>query len=72
MVNMTLSVPEELHQKLARHPEFKWSEVVRQALEQKLKEVELMESIVARSKLTEEDAERIGHKLKAEIRKRFT
>ena len=72
MVNMTLSVPEELHQKLARHPELKWSEVVRQALEQKIKEVELVESIVARSKLTEEDAEHIGHRLKAEIRKRFT
>ncbi len=72
MVNMTLSISEELHRKLAQHPELKWSEVARQALEKKIKEISLIESIVAKSKLTEEDAERIGHKLKAEIRKRFT
>jgi len=32
---MTLSVPEELHQKMMQHPEFKWSEIARQAFEKK-------------------------------------
>lgn len=72
MTNMTLSIPEELHTKLVQHPELRWSEVARQALEKKIKEIELIEKIVAKSKFTEEDAERIGHKLKAEMRKRFT
>ena len=35
MVNMTLAVPEKLYTALKRHPEIKWTEVARQALEQK-------------------------------------
>lgn len=71
MVNMTLSIPENLYKDIQLHPELKWSEIARQAIEKKIKELNLVEDIVAKSKLTEEDAERIGHKLKSEIRKRF-
>lgn len=71
MTNMTLSIPEELHKKMMRHVEFKWSEIARQAFERKLTEVEFMEKALRKSKLTEEDAERIGHSIKAAIRKRF-
>ncbi|MCX6799518.1 MAG: hypothetical protein NTW59_05495, partial [Candidatus Diapherotrites archaeon] len=35
MVNMTLAISEKLHSALRRHPEIKWTEVARQALEQK-------------------------------------
>lgn len=72
MANMTLSVPEELHQRMKQHTELKWSDVARQAFEKKLKEIELADKLLSKSKLTEEDAERIGHKLKSEIRKRFS
>ncbi|MBI2143179.1 hypothetical protein HYU20_02455 [Candidatus Woesearchaeota archaeon] len=71
MANMTLSVPEELHQRMRQHTELKWSDVARQAFEKKLKEIELADRLLNKSKLTEEDAERIGHKLKSEVRKRF-
>ena len=71
MANMTLSVPEELHQRMRQHTELKWSDVARQAFEKKLKEIELADKLLSKSKLTEEDAERIGHKLKSEVRKRF-
>lgn len=71
MANMTLSVPEELHQRMKQHTEFKWSDVARQAFEKKLKEIELADRLLSKSKLTEDDAERIGHKLKSEIRRRF-
>ena len=33
--------------------------------------MELMDELLKDSTMTEEDAERIGHKLKAEMRKRF-
>ena len=72
MVNVTLAIPDELHNRLSRHPELKWSEIARRAFENKLKEVELEERILAKSKLTERDAELIGHKIKAEMRKRFS
>ena len=71
MGNMTLSVPEELHRKMKRHTELKWSDVARQAFERKLKETELIESLLNRSSLDEEDAERIGHEIKAKIRQRL-
>ena len=71
MTNMTLSVPEELHQKMMQHPEFKWSEIARQAFEKKITETEIMGKILSKSELTEKDAEEIGNKIKKEIRKRF-
>jgi len=71
MTNMTLAVPEELHRRMKQHTELKWSDIARQAFERKIEEVEIMEKVLSKSHLTEEDAERIGHKIKAQIRKRF-
>ena len=72
MGNITLSVPEELHRKMRKHTELKWSDIARQAFEKKLKEIELMANLLSRSELTEEDAERIGDAIKAKARKRFS
>jgi len=72
MANMTLSVPNELHQEMAIHSEIKWSDIARQAFEKKVKELHWMDFLLKDSKFTEKDAEEIGHKIKAEISKRFT
>lgn len=69
---MTLSVPEELHKEMLVHSEIKWSDVARQAFEKKIKELHWMDKMLEKSTLTEEDADRIGHKIKHEIRKRFS
>jgi predicted CopG family antitoxin len=71
MGNITLSIPEELHEKMKQHTELKWSDIARQAFEKKLREIELMEKLLGKSELTEEDAERIGHEIKAKMGKRF-
>lgn len=71
MGNLTLSVPEELHKRMRGHTEFKWSDIARQAFEKKLREIELADKLLSRSELNEEDAERIGHKIKSKIRERF-
>ena len=71
MPNMTLSIPEELHRKMKRHTELKWSDIARQAFEKKLDEVELFDKILSKSELTEDDAERIGHSIKSRVNKRF-
>ncbi|MBI2444962.1 hypothetical protein HYV43_01075 [Candidatus Micrarchaeota archaeon] len=70
MANMTLSVPDALQKKMKKYP-VKWSEVARKAFERQVWVLEHMDELFSESTLTEEDAERIGHKLKAEIRKRF-
>lgn len=71
MVNMTLSVPEDLHKEMGIHTEIRWSDVARQAFEKKIQELHWMDQILSKSTLTEKDAEEIGHAIKREMRKRF-
>lgn len=40
MVNMTMAIPEQLHKAMKKYPEIKWSEVARQAIEKKTREIE--------------------------------
>jgi hypothetical protein len=71
MVNMTLSIPEELYKEMQLHSELKWSEVARQAFEHKIRELHWMDKLVEKSELSEEDVHKIGKKIKAGIRKRI-
>jgi hypothetical protein len=52
-------------------PKVKWSVVAREAIEREIEKLELIDKLLSKSKLTEEDAERIGHKIKHEMGKRF-
>ncbi len=70
MANMTLSVPNDLREDMKKYP-LKWSYVACDAFRREVKVMEMMDVMLKDSKLTEEDAERIGNKIKAEIRKRF-
>ncbi|MBI4053412.1 MAG: hypothetical protein HY394_05250 [Candidatus Diapherotrites archaeon] len=47
MVNITLSMPDELYGKMQKHPEFKWSEVARQAIAEKISDAELLDDLKA-------------------------
>ena len=67
MTNMTLAVPDDLHRIMKKHREIKWSEVARQAIIVKARKLELMDKLLSKSKLTEEEAESIGHKIKQGI-----
>ena len=69
MTNMTLAIPEELHTIMRKHRETKWSEVARQALWERAKRLELMDKLLANSKLTEADIKEIGKKIKRGIAK---
>ncbi len=70
MTNMTLAVPEDLHEIMKKHSEIKWSEIARQALWNHARKLELMDKMLSKSTLTEKDAERIGHSIKHGIAKR--
>lgn len=71
MSNITLSVPEELNRKMRKFQKVKWSVVAREAIEREIEKLELLDKILSKSKLTEEDAERMGHKIKHEMSERF-
>jgi hypothetical protein len=36
MVNMTLAIPKNVHEKMKQHKEIKWTEVAREAIQKKL------------------------------------
>ncbi len=70
MVNITLTVPDELKKKLQSHPEVNWSAVIRKSMQEHLKKIAIAEAIAQKSQLTEFDAEEIGNLIKREIAKR--
>ena len=67
MPNVTLAIPEDLHQRMKKHSEIRWSEVVRKTISEKIEDLELMERIVSKSKLTKKDVDEIAHKIDREV-----
>ena len=70
MTNMTLAIPEDLHKIMRKHNLIRWSEVARQAIQDQARKLDLMDKLLSKSELTEEDAERIGQKIKHGIAKK--
>lgn len=71
MTNITLSVPDELKKIMEKHPEMNWSEVARQAFMEKAAQLELLDAVAAKSKLTEKDAIELGRKVNKALWKRY-
>ena len=71
MTNLSVSVPQELRQRMAKLDEVNWSAVARKAFEEKVQQIEFMKSIANRSKLTEEDAKDISRKINKAMAQRF-
>lgn len=67
MANITLSLPEELYQKLKNHPEIRWSEVARKAIQQYLDELELLDKLTAKSQLTEDDVRNLSDLIDTQV-----
>lgn len=71
MGNITLSMPDELLKKMKLFNELKWSEVARRAIEQRINDLESIENIAKKSKLTKKDIEEFSKKIKSSATKRF-
>ena len=71
MVSITLSVPEELKKEMDYYRELNWSEVARQAIKEKIVLLKKMDTLLAKSKLTEEDAVRLGKKVNKALTKKY-
>ncbi|MBS3098745.1 hypothetical protein J4462_00885 [Candidatus Pacearchaeota archaeon] len=70
MTNINLAVPEDLQRIMERHRNVKWAEVARQAMWQRARKLELMDKLLSKSELTEQDSEEIGNKIKHGIARR--
>ena len=64
MPNVTFSVPDELHREMRAHPEIKWAEVARSAIRIQLRRLDAYDRLLSKSKLTEEDAVRLGRQIR--------
>lgn len=64
MANVTLAVPEELYNKMKKHSEFKWSEVARQAIAQKIQDAELLKDLkaIAEAEKEHKEGKTVSHK----------
>jgi hypothetical protein len=71
MANMTLAIPDELQRKLRKHTEIRWSEVVRLALEKKVADLEMMDRLTNRSRLTKKDADEIAEIVDSEVARKL-
>lgn len=71
MPNMTLSIPEELHRKMKNMSEVRWSEIARRAIEQRMNDLESLNKLASKSKITDRDIDEISKKIKRAAAIRF-
>lgn len=71
MPNITLSIPEELHKKMKQMSEIRWSEIVRRAIEQRVNDLETLNRLASKSKITDRDIEELSKKIKRAAALRF-
>ncbi len=63
MTNITLAIPDELKKQLQKHDEINWSAVIRRALQEHLRRLQLVEEIASKSKFTEADVKELADKI---------
>jgi predicted nucleic acid-binding Zn ribbon protein len=68
MATMTLSVPDDLYKVIKDHNEVKWSVIARNAMWEYASKVQILDSILEKSELTEMDADEISKLIKKSIR----
>jgi hypothetical protein len=71
MVTMTLALPSELKNRMDGFPEMNWSEIARQAFNQRIKDMEFLREFKKNSTLTEKDALKMGAELNKRLAKRY-
>ena len=70
MTSITVNVDDDLKERMEKHPEINWSEVTRQAIQEKVETLELMDELTSESELTESDVQDIANKINESGRKR--
>jgi hypothetical protein len=71
MPNITLAIPEDLHTKMREHSEIRWSEVVRKSISQKIEDLDIMDKLTAKSKLTQKDVDTIASKIDGAVARKL-
>lgn len=70
MVNVTVSVPEEMKKKMDKFAVINWSEVAREAFAEQISKMELLKALTSKSKATDKEVEMLAKKIKTKVWKR--
>jgi hypothetical protein len=70
MPTITVNVDDDLKKRMEDYPEINWSEVTRQAIQEKIDTLEVMDELTSESELTESDVQEIADKINEGGRKR--
>jgi len=70
MPTITVNVDDELKNRMDGHPEINWSEVTRQAIQEKIETLEVMDELTSASELTESDVADIADRINERGRER--
>ena len=71
MPNITLAIPEDLHTRMREHSEIRWSEVVRKTITQKIEDLDIMDKLTTKSKLTQKDVDEIASKVDSAVARKL-
>lgn len=67
MPNITLALDEETYAEVKSHPDISWSEVARQAIRRRIRELHALDAAFADSELTDDDVERLARQAKERL-----
>jgi len=70
-VNVTIALPETLHKRMKEHDEVSWSAVIRNIIEQKLNDLDLLNKLTSKSALTEDDVQALAQKIDKSVAKKL-
>jgi len=70
MPTITVNVDDDLKERMEQHPEINWSEVTRQAIQEKIETLDVMDELTSGSELTENDVAEIANKINESARDR--
>ena len=73
MATITLSVPEELKERMNKYPEINWAEWSRESIFKRFERFLLLkvsDEVLKKSKLTKEDAVKLGEEVKHAVARR--
>lgn len=71
MPNLTLAIPKDLHNKMKRHMEIRWSEVVRKTISEKIEDLDMMDKLTRNSRLTQKDVNEISQRINNDVAKKL-
>jgi len=71
MVNITLSIPEDLKKEMEKFPEINWSEVARDSIKKKIAQLTFLKGFKMESDISVDDALKLGQEVNQLLVKRY-